>query len=162
MQGLLGLATSDFDVKSHVTVGKVEVDTTGWNNFEELPDVKSCRINSSLLNEVMLFSAASFTITCLNTNDRFSWRDTGATHYNWLRQGRKIKLYIGIRISDTNYYWKWITGRIDIPKFTQQSGQEICTISGQCLMRMLIENRLIQVYWGKQKFFYTHDSEDEY
>ena len=162
MQDLQGLVTTDFDLKSHVAIGKIEVDTTGWNNFKELPDVKSCRINSSLLNEVMLFSASSFTITCLNTNDRFSWLDTGATHYNWLRQGRKIKLYIGIRISDTNYYWKWITGRIDVPKFTEQAGQEICTISGRCLMRMLIENRMKQVYWGKQKFFSTHDSEDEY
>lgn len=162
MQNLQGLATSDFDVKSHVTVGKIEVDTTGWNNFQELPDVKSCRISSTLINEVMLFSAASFTITCLNTNERFSWQDTGATHYNWLRQGRKIKLYIGIRISGTNYYWKWITGRIDIPKFTRKGGEEICTITGRCLMRMLIENRMKQVYWGTQVFFSTHDSEDEY
>ena len=162
MQGLQGLTTLDFDVKSHVVVSKIEIDTTGWNNFQELPDVKSCSINSNLIDEVMLLSAASFTITCLNTSDKFSWHDTGATHYNWLRQGRKIKLYIGIRISDTNYYWKWITGRIDVPKFTQEGGQEICTITGSCLMRMLIENRMKQVYWGAQKFFNTHDSEDEY
>ncbi|GAH88136.1 unnamed protein product, partial [marine sediment metagenome] len=45
MQKLQGLATSDFDIKSHVTVGKIEIDTTGWNNFQELPDVESCRIN---------------------------------------------------------------------------------------------------------------------
>jgi len=105
MQDLQGLTTSDFDVKSHVIVGKIEIDTTGWNNFQELPDVKSCSISSNLIDEVMLLSAASFTITCLNTGDKFSWHDTGATHYNWLRQGRKIKLYIGIRISNTNYYW---------------------------------------------------------
>lgn len=162
MQNLQGLATSDFDVKSHVTVAKIEVDKTGWNNFEELPDVKSCRINSSLIDEVMLFSAASFTVTCLNTNNKFSWHDTGATHYNWLRQGRKIKLYIGIRLSSTNYYWKWITGRIDEPKFTIKAGEEICTITGRCLMRMLIENRMKQVYWGAQEFFSTYDSKDEY
>ncbi|GAJ23240.1 unnamed protein product, partial [marine sediment metagenome] len=29
-------------------------------------------------------------------------------------------------------------------------------------MRMLIENRMKQVYWGAQEFFDTHDSEDEY
>lgn len=162
MQNLQGLATSDFDIKSHVAVGKIEIDTTGWNNFEELPDVKSCNISSNLINEVMLFAAASFTVTCLNTNDRYSWLDTGATHYNWLRQGRKIRLYIGIRISDTNYHWKWITGRIDEPKFTQEAGEEICTITGRCLMRMLIENRMKQVYWGAQKFFNTYDSKDEY
>ena len=162
MQGLQGLVTTDFDIKSHVVVSKIEIDTTGWNNFQELPDVKSCSINSNLIDEVMLLSAASFTITCLNTGDKFSWHDTGATHYNWLRQGRKIKLYIGIRISDTNYYWKWITGRIDVPKFTQEGGQEICTITGSCLMRMLIENRMKQVYWGAQKFFNTYDSKDEY
>ena len=162
MQNLQGLATTVFDEKSHVIVGKIEVDTTGWNNFQELPDVKSCSINCSLIDEVMLFSAASFTITCLNTNDRFSWLDTGSTHYNWLRQGRKIKLYIGIRYDSTNYYWKWITGRIDVPKFTQEAGQEICTLTGRCLMRMLIENRMKQVYWGVQKFFNTYDSKDEY
>ena len=49
-----------------------------------------------------------------------------------------------------------------MPKFTRQSGQEICTITGRCLMRMLIENRMKQVYWGTQVFFDTHDSEDEY
>ncbi|GAI01860.1 unnamed protein product, partial [marine sediment metagenome] len=93
---------------------------------------------------------------------RFSWLDTGATHYNWLRQGRKIKIYMGIRYSDANYYWKWITGRIDIPKCTEEGGIEICTLTGRCLMRMLIENRMKQVYWGAQKFFSTHDSQDEY
>lgn len=162
MQNLQGLAAIDFDEKSHVIVGKIEIDTTGWNNFQELPDVKSCSISSNLIDEVMLFSAASFTITCLNTDDRFSWLDTGSTHYNWLRQGRKIKLYIGIRYDSTNYYWKWITGRIDVPKFTQEAGQEICTLTGRCLMRMLIENRMKQVYWGVQKFFNTYDSKDEY
>lgn len=162
MQNLQGLVVTDFDEKSHVAVGKIEVDTTGWNNFKELPDVESCRINSNLIDEVMLFSAASFTITCLNTNDRYSWLDTGATHYNWLRQGRKIRLYIGIRISSTNYHWKWITGRIDEPKFTEEAGKEICTLTGRCLMRMLIENRMKQVYWGAQKFFNTYDSQDEY
>jgi len=162
VQNLQGLATSDFDVKSHVIVGKIEVDKTGWNNFVELPDVKSCNISSNLIDEVMLFSAASFTVTCLNTDDRYSWLDKGATHYNWLRQGRKIRLYIGIRISDTNYHWKWITGRIDEPKFTQEAGKEICTLTGRCLMRMLIENRMKQVYWGAQRFFNTYDSKDEY
>lgn len=162
MQSLQGLVTSDFDVKSHVAVGKIEIDTTGWNNFQALPDVESCRINTTLIDEVMLFSAASFSITCLNTGDRYSWHDTGATHYNWLRQGRKIKIYIGIRYSSTNYYWKWITGRIDVPKFTLEGGREICTITGRCLMRMLIENRMKQVYWGAQRFFSTYDSKDEY
>jgi len=162
MQDLQGLSTTDFDVKSHVVVGKIEIDKTGWNNFVELPDVKSCRINGSLINEVMLFSAVSFNIVCLNTNDQFSWLDSGATYYNWLRQGRKIRIYLGINISGTNYYWKWITGRIDTPKCTEKSGEEICTITGRCFMRMLIENRMKQVYWGKQEFFDTHDSQDEY
>lgn len=162
MQNLQGLTTTDFDKKSHVVVGKIEIDTTGWNNFQELPDVESCRINCNLINEVTLFSAVSFNIVCLNTNDRFSWLDTGATHYNWLRQGRKIKIYMGIRYSDTNYYWKWITGRIDVPKCTEEGGREICTLTGRCFMRMLIENRMKQVYWGAQKFFSTHDSQDEY
>ena len=162
MQDLQGLSTVNFDEKSHIVVGKIEVDKTGWNNFEELPDVESCRINSNLINEVMLFSATSFTITCLNTNDQFSWLDAGATYYNWIRQGRKIKIYLGINYGGTSYYWKWITGRIDVPKFTQSSGKEICTITGRCFMRMLIENRLKQVYWGAQEFFDTHDSKDEY
>jgi len=162
MQNLQGLTTTEFDKKSHVIVGKVEVDTTGWNNFEELPDVKSCSISGSLIDEVMLFSAVSFNIVCLNTNDRFSWQDTGATHYNWLRQGRKIKIYMGIRKNDIDYYWKWITGRIDAPRFTQEGGKEICTIAGRCFMRMLIENRMKQVYWGTQKIFNTYDSRDEY
>ncbi len=162
MQKLQDLSVKDFDEKSHVIVGKVEVDTTGWNNFQELPDVKSCSVSGSLIDEVMLFSAVSFTISCLNTNNRFSWQDTGATHYNWLRQGRKIKIYMGIRKSDTDYYWKWITGRIDAPRFTQEGGKEICTIAGRCFMRMLIENRMKQVYWGTQKIFNTYDNKDEY
>jgi hypothetical protein len=162
MQDLQGLATTDFDVKSHVTVGKIEIDKTGWNNFVELPDVKSCRISGNLIDEVVLFSAVSFNIVCLNTNDQFSWLDTGATYYNWLRQGRKVRIYLGINISGANYYWKWITGRIDAPKCTDKSGEEICTITGRCFMRMLIENRMKQVYWGAQKFFDTHDSQDEY
>lgn len=162
MQDLLGLAIADFDERAHAVIGKVEVDSDGIGTFQELPDVKDLRVSSNIINVVSMLSANSFSVTCLNTNNRFSWKDAGAANYNWLRQGRKIRLYAGIKLGSTNYHWRWITGRIDAPQFSEEAGVEICTITGRCFMSALINNSPKQSYWGFQKRFDTTDGQDEY
>lgn len=162
MQSITPLIKENFDEKAHIVIGKVEVDRTGSGAFCELPDILDIMVFSNLENIINRLCAMTFTITCLNINNRYSWQDSGSSHYNWLRQGRKIRIYTGIKYNGIDYYWKWITGRIDVPQFTKEAGKEICTITGRCFMRMLIENRLKQVYWGKQIFLNTYDSKDEY
>lgn len=162
MQDLQGLTKINFEARSNVTVGKVEVDIDGSGNFHDLVDLEDINISCNIINEVMLLAAVSFTITCLNTNQQYSWQAGGAAYYNWLRQGRKIRIYAGIKVGGTKYYWKWITGKIDHVEFTKEAGRLICTITGKCFMSMLIENHLKQEYWGSQKAFSTSDQIDEF
>lgn len=162
MQDLQGLTKADFEMRSNIVVGKVEVDINGLGNFHGLADLKDVDISCSIINEVMLLAAVSFTITCLNTNQQYSWQAGGATYYDWLRQGRKIRIYAGIKVSGTKYYWKWITGKIDNVGFAKEAGKQVCVITGKCFMSMLIENHLKQEYWGLQKVFSTSDQTDEF
>jgi hypothetical protein len=162
VQDLQGLTKTNFEARSNVTVGKVEVDIDGSGNFHDLVDLKDVDISCSIINEVALLAAVSFTITCLNTNQQYSWEAGGATYYNWLRQGRKVRIYAGIKVSGTKYYWKWITGRIDHVEFVKEGGKHIGVITGKCFMGMLIGNDLKQEYWGSQKFFSTSDQVDEF
>lgn len=162
MQDLQGLTKVNFEARSNVTIGKVEVDIDGTNNFHNLVDLKNVNISCNIINEVMLLAAVSFTITCLNTNRQYSWEAGGATYFNWLRQGRKIRIYAGIKVSGTKYYWKWITGRIDNVGFTKEAGKQVCVITGKCFMSMLIENHLKKTYWGTHQAFNTGDQTDEF
>lgn len=162
MQDLQGLTKTNFEARSNVTIGKVEIDIDGSENFHELVDLKDVDISCSIINEVALLAAVSFTITCLNTNQQYSWEAGGAAYYNWLRQGRKVRIYAGIKVSGTKYYWKWITGRIDHIEFIKEGGKHIGVITGKCFMGMLVENHLKQEYWGSQKLFNTSDQVDEF
>jgi len=100
MKNLQGLELSDFEKRGHIILGKAEVDRTGLGTFVELEDVKDFDISSSLVNLFQKTYALSFGITCLNTNDRYSFFNQGASKYSYVKQGRKIRLYLGIRKKD--------------------------------------------------------------
>ncbi len=97
MQNLQGLSLADFEKKGIVVLGKAEVDKDGTGNFVELEDVISFDVQSTITNLFLKTCAKSFSIELLNTNDRYSFFDTGKSKYNWIREGRKIRLYIGIK-----------------------------------------------------------------
>jgi len=150
MQDIAPLTVEDFEQDSILVISKVEIDSDGEGDFQELPDIKTYSINTNEENRVAKFCSYSFNITCLNTNNRYDPVNLGSSYYGWLSQGRKIKLYAGIRKNETNYPYQLILGRVDDFKLGKRAGQDICTITGRCLMRMVLDFKLYSpnTYWG--------------
>lgn len=150
------LTIEDFEKPSIVVISKVEIDSDGAGNFQELPDVKTYRINTNEENRVAKFCSYSFNITCLNTDDIYDPLNSGSPYYGWLKQGRKIKLYAGIKKYENPPY-QLILGRIDNFKLNKRAGQDICTITGRCLMRMVLDFKLYSpyTYWGTSATYNT-------
>jgi len=163
------LTIEDFEKPSIVVISKVEIDSDGEGNFQELPDIKTYNINTNEENRVAKFCSYSFNITCLNTDDRYDPLNSGSSYYNWLKQGRRIKLWAGIRKSEEDHPYQLILGRIDNFKLNKRSGQDICTITGRCLMRMVLDFKLYSpyTYWGTGATYNTvankirYDMEDD-
>jgi len=157
MQTITPLTVADFKSESVVVIGKIEIDIDGEGDYQELPDVIDFGINTNIEDEVSRFSAYSFSITCLNTDMRyFSW-NAGSTYYDWLKQGRRIKVYAGIKVDSTNYHYQWIIGRIDNYELSTVAGEEICTITGRDFMRTVLDFKLYgsNTYWGTTQTFNT-------
>ncbi|MBA7601396.1 hypothetical protein ES703_08469 [subsurface metagenome] len=159
---LKGLDIDVFSGFSHVVIGKVLVEKDWSGNFEELPDVKDFNISTTINNVIQRLCAVGFGMTALNTYDKFALHDEGASHYGWLRQGRRIKIYAGIKVSETDYHWQWITGKIDSIKFSESGGNEIVGIAGRDYMRILMETNLKCEWWGKQLTLDTVEAQETY
>ena len=101
MKDLQGLSLSDFETKGNVILGKVEVDRDGSRNFTELEEVTFFDIQSNITNLFLKTCAKTFTIEVLNTDDKYSLYDKGKSKYDHIKQGRRIKLYIGIQKKET-------------------------------------------------------------
>ncbi len=101
MKDLQGLALSDFETKGNIILGKVEVDKDGSRNFTELEGVTHFDIQSNITNLFLKTCAKTFTIELLNTDDEYSLFDKGKSKYDYIKQGRRVKLYIGIRTATT-------------------------------------------------------------
>lgn len=97
MQNLQSLALSDFEKKGLTILGKAEVDRDGGRNFIELEDVIRFDIQSNITNLFLNTCAKTFNIEILNTEDKYSLYDKGKSKYDYIKQGRRIKLYIGIK-----------------------------------------------------------------
>ncbi|MBA7569286.1 hypothetical protein ES708_11025 [subsurface metagenome] len=71
-----------------------------------------------------------------------------------MKQGRKIKLWAGIT---GRAPFQLILGRIDDFKLNKKGGQNICTITGRCLMRMILDFKLYSpdTYWGTSHLYST-------
>ena len=98
MQDLQGLVISDFENKANIILGKAEVDKDGLGSWVELQDVKDFSIQSNITNLFQNTCALSFSINLLNTKDRYSFHDTGANCFGYIKEGRKIRLYLGARL----------------------------------------------------------------
>jgi len=157
MQTIYPLALEDFNKDSILVISKVEIDSNGEGNFQELPDVKNYTISTNEENRVAKFCSYSFNLTCLNTGNRYGILNSGSPYYEWMKQGRKIKLFAGIKKNETNYPYQLILGRIDDFKLNKKSGEEICTVTGRCLMRMVLDFKLYfpNTYWGTDHTYNT-------
>ncbi len=101
MQDLQGLIVSDFENKANIILGKAEVDKDGLGSWVELQGVKNFSIQSNITNLFQNTCALSFNINLLNTKDRYSFHDTGASCYGYIKEGRKVRLYLGARLKPT-------------------------------------------------------------
>ena len=162
MQDLQGLDIDVFAGFTHVVIGKVLVEKDWLGNFEELPDVTDFSISTTVKNAIQRLCAVGFSLTALNTYDRFALHDEGASHYGWLRQGRRIKIYAGIQVTETDYHWQWITGKIDSIKFSESAGNEIVNIDGRDYMRILADAPLKCEWWGTQLTLDTVEAQETY
>jgi len=156
MQTITPLTVADFK-GSTIVIGKIMIDSDGVGDYQELPDVTDFSINTNIEDEVSRFCAYAFSITCLNTDKRyFSW-NTGSTQYNWLKQGRRIKIYAGVKVNSTDYYYQWIIGRVDNYSLSTVAGEEICNINGRDFMRTVLDYKLYSpnTYWGDTQTFDT-------
>lgn len=162
MQDLKGLDIDVFAGFTHVVIGKVLVEKDWLGNFEELPDVTNFNISTTIKNVIQRLCAVGFGLTALNTYDRFALHDEGASHYGWLRQGRRIKIYAGIQVTETDYHWQWITGKIDSIKFSESGGKEIVNIDGRDYMRILTDANLKCEWWGTQYTLDTVEAQEDY
>jgi len=163
MQSITPLTTNDFK-GSTIVIGKIEIDVDGTGNYQELPDVQDFSVNTNIEDEVSRFCAYSFSITCLNTDKRyFSW-NTSSSYYNWLKQGRRIKVYAGVKVNSTDYYYQWIIGRVDNYSLSTVAGEEICTITGRDFMRTVLDYKLFSpnTYWGTSQTFDTVANQPDY
>ena len=159
-----GNVIGDFKEESVMVIGKIEIDSDGAGDYQTLPDVTNFTINTNIEDEVSRFCAYSFTITCLNTNERyFSW-NTASPYYNWMKQGRRIKIWAGIKLDSTDYYYQWIIGRIDNYTLSIVAGEEICTITGRDFMRTILDYKLYSpnTYWGTTQTFNTSSGTANY
>jgi len=162
LQSLSPLSLEDFEKKTKVIVSKVEIDKTGYGDFVELGEFTDWNISSSIGNFVSQFCVVNFSITLLNINNKYSLNDESRECYGWIRNGRRVKIYVGIEKSDTSYNWQWIIGRIEPPVFREEAGKKVCTISGCNYMNALASTQLIQEYWGRQLITNTVSEKDEY
>jgi hypothetical protein len=156
MQSISPLTISDFDKSAIIILGKAEVDKDGLGNFVELQDVNNFNIQSNITNIFQNTCAISFNIKLLNTKDRYSFYDTGASCYDYIKEGRRIRLYLGARLKPTvgeldDYYWSWLYGIIDKPAMQYDETGEICNISGRDYIAYLSETYLKKIWWGKNK-----------
>jgi hypothetical protein len=156
MQDLKGLVVKDFEKSATIVLGKAEIDIDGTGNFVELQDVKTFNIQSNITNIFQNTCAISFNINLLNTKDRYSFYDKGASCYGYIKEGRNVRLYLGARLKPEvgefdDYYWSWIYGIIDKADMQYSESGEICNISGRDYIAYLSETYLKKIWWGKNK-----------
>ena len=167
MQDLQGLTISDFENKANIMLGKVEIDKDGLGNFVKLEEVTNFNIQANIVNIFQNTCALSFNITLLNTKDRYSLHDRGASYYGYIKEGKKIRLYLGARLKPgageiDDYYWSWIYGIIDKPDMQYDAAGEICNIRGRDYIAYLSEIYLKKLWWGKNKKYDVIADQDKY
>jgi len=162
MQNLQGLAIDNFTDKANIICLKAEIDYTGYGNYIALEGTKKFTINSNITNLLNRTCSTNFTLTVPNTNNKYSFLDSNKEYYDYVRQGRKIKLYLGIRKNSTNYYWSWFYGIIDKPKLTYGPKEHLCIITGRDYIAYLTEAKLKKIWWGKQTAIDIVSGEDTY
>lgn len=154
MQDLQGLVITNFENKANIILGKAEVDKDGLGNFVELEEITTFNIQSNITNIFQNTCAISFSITLTNTDDKYSLHNTGASHYDYIKEGRKIRLYLGARLKPdagehADYYWSWVYGIIDKPTMEYNETSEMCFITGRDYIAYLSETYLKKLWWGK-------------
>ena len=163
MQDLKGLTLAEFEKKANVIIGRAEIDRNGAGDYVELEDLTSHNIQSNITNIFLKTCAWTFDITLLNTKDRYSFYDKGASRYNYIKEGRRIKLYLGIKKDNaTDYDWSWIYGIIDKAVTTYNAEGEICNITGRDYIAYLSEIYLKKLWWGKNKKYDIVADQEKY
>jgi len=164
MQSITPLTNADFKNASNVVIGKVEIDSDGAGNYVALPDVVDFSINTNIENQIGRLNSYSFSITVLNTDDQYNPYNTNSAYYGYLKQGRRIKLYAGIKVSGSDYYYQWMIGRVDDYNISETATDNVCIINGRDFTRIITDYRLYpnNTYWGTTETFNTVSGQVRY
>jgi|LSQX01.1.fsa_nt_gb hypothetical protein len=161
MQNLKGLTTKDFKTKGVIIFGRLEIDQHGINDWREVKEVVDFNVSSSLVNLLQRTYALSFSARILNTKDKYSLFDPRADKYKHIRQGKRVRLYLGIK-KGNRYEWNWFYGIIDKASFSYDANSEICDITGRDYIAYLQENYLKNLFWGKYYSFSIIPFQEKY
>lgn len=101
--------------------------------------------------------AGSWSVTIFNKNGRFDPDEPGYAPYNeYFKVGRKVKISVGARYDDVDYYWRRIYGFMELPKFSigKKGGSDV-SLSGFDNMQFLTDTKLKEPtnYWGTLGIF---------
>jgi len=167
IQSISPLVIKDFEKSALIILGKAEVDSNGLGNFVELEEVTDFSIQSNITNIFQNTCAMSFSINLTNTKDKYSLYDKGASHYGYIKEGRKIRLYIGATLKPdagvhADYYWSWIYGIIDKPSMSYSETSEMCSITGRDYIAYLSETYLKKLWWGTNLKFNVEADKEKY
>lgn len=167
IQSISPLVIKDFEKSALIILGKAEVDKDGIGNYVELEGVTDFNIQSNITNIFQNTCALTFNLSLANTKDKYSLYNKGASYYDYIKEGRKIRLYIGARLTPdggeaADYYWSWVYGIIDKPTMTYDENSEMCFISGRDYIAFLSETYLKKLWWGKNKRYDIVADQDKY
>ena len=164
MQSITPITTDDFKAKSNIVIGKIEIYSDGAGTYIILPDIKDISITTNIQNVVSRLCSYTFSITCLNTDDQFSPFKGSSPYYRILKRGRKLKIYMGIKKAEVEYYWQWQICIIDDIKLNESAGEKFCTITGRDLMGLLLDFKLYypNTFWGDTTYFSVEAGQNRY
>lgn len=145
IQSISPLVIKDFEKSALIILGKAEVDKDGLGNFVELEEVTDFSIQSNITNIFQNTCALSFSINLLNTKDKYSLFDKGASHYGYIKEGRKIRLYLGLTAIAQEDTEEIIEGEID----TQISDGNDDIAIDYCLDGPYFNDEEVSVYVGR-------------
>jgi len=97
--------------------------------------------------------AGSWDASILNEDGIFHPQHPNSAYKDWLKTQRKIRISVGGRYADVDYYWQRLIGFMDIPKFSSPDYK--VAINGGDYMKLLqeFELRHLDNFWGDSETF---------
>ena len=103
--------------------------------------------------------AGSWDASLLNENSIFHPQHPDSVYKDWCKTGRKVRISVGAKYAEVDYYWQRLIGFMNVPKY--DSPDYKVNISGGDYMKLLqdMELRDLDNYWGTSATFSSISSD---